>query len=345
MITTVSAYGRAGASARVRVFDWLDHTRTPAESLTYLDGSRLSLGEIAHRPLATLKAERVLRAVVNRAPATPVLLSRGATPFSNGGIESALLRAATIGVYDFDDALMHQTGSGTRRAFSRAKVWLAATRAADRVIAGNEYLADYAAHHNADVRVIPSCVEPSRYQEKSSYSIAESPVAVWMGSPSTEQYLQDIARPLQEAHRRFGLRLRLISAGNAQLHGLEMMTDRVQWDPTTYGTELQNGDFGIMPLPDDPWTRGKCAYKLLQYGAAALPVIASPVGANVKALSQMKGFAASTEDDWLDALATLVGATSQARSEYGTAAREAVVAHYSFARWKSTWLDAVLNTN
>lgn len=345
MITTVSTYGRAGASARVRIFDWLDHTRTPARSLTYLDGSRLSLREMAQRPVATVKAERALRDLVRTAPTTPILISRGATPFSNGGIESALLRAARLSVYDFDDALMFQTGRGARRVFSRAEACLASTRAADRVIAGNEYLADFASRHNDDVRVIPSCVEPDNYLQKTDYTLGEAPVAVWMGSPSTETYLQDIARPLQEAHRRFGLRLRLISAGSAELHGLESMTDRIQWDPTTYGTQLAQGDFGIMPLPDDDWTRGKCAYKLLQYGAAALPVIASPVGANVKALAQMNGYAASNEDEWFDALSDLVAMTSHARSALGSVAREAVVAHYSFARWESAWLDTVLNLN
>lgn len=344
MIATVTSYGRGAASARVRVFDWLDRTGIPAQSLTYLGGARSSLGEIARRPLTALRAERALRSLVRESSSFPVLVSRSASPFSNGQVESALLRTSQHGVYDFDDALMTQTGTGPRQLFSRAKVCAASVVSADTVIAGNDYLADYASQHNEDVRVIPSCVEPDHYVEKLSYAIKATPVAVWMGSPSTEQYLQAISRPLLEAHRRTGLRLTLISAGDAPLHGLAVMVDRVDWNPQTYGAQLAAADVGIMPLPDDEWTRGKCAYKLLQYGAAALPVIGSPVGANTDALSRLGGWAASKEEDWVDSLTEIVEASEDLRHRAGRAARTGVEAHYSFARWEGTWLSSVSGT-
>lgn len=340
-LQVVVPYGPAGSSARVRAFDWLDATGTAADVHDYLglpvNAPKLVLGD----PAAAVRAEVGLRRLARRVGDDTVYLVREASPFSRGRVEKALLRNAARSVYDFDDAL-HVTRPGLVEAvFSKPKKWSRALEGADVVIAGNQLLAAAAqdAGHQ-DVRLIPSCVQPDDYRLKTDFAQGAAPRAVWLGSPSTEPYLGSIEAPLLAAHRSHGLRLTVISAGDRDLGGLGVMVDRVAWTPDA-GRRLADADFGIMPLPDDAWTRGKCAYKLLQYGAAGLPMIGSPVGANRGALATMDGLAAGSDDEWYDALVTLATAPESQLAGYGARARSGVEQGYSFAAWTPTWLDAV----
>lgn len=337
----VTGYGRSGGSSRVRVFDWIDALDLDAEVHDYIGSASASPAMIARRPVAVAAAELRLRALSNRRDLQSLLLSRSATPFSRGGIEARLLRRSSHGVYDVDDALHLDVGTGVRGAFSKAATWQACVRAADAVIVGNDFLAEAAHEFSTEISVIPSCVEPGRYQQKAFRHHDAPRTALWLGSPATEQYLGAITEPLLAEHARSGLRLRLISRGDAPLGGLERMTDRVAWSLDTFAADMLDADFGIMPLPDDQWSRGKCAYKLLQYAAAGLPTIGSPVGANVEALSRTHGYAVSTSAEWGDALRELADASPERLTELGDSARAGVQEHYSFRRWAPEWLRVV----
>jgi glycosyltransferase involved in cell wall biosynthesis len=262
-------------------------------------------------------------------------------PFTGGRIESALLQRARWGVYDFDDALWADQRGGMHRFFGESAVWARAVRSADLVIAGNSYLAEAAAEHNATVRVIPSCVEPADYPLKQEYSVGPVPRLVWVGSPATERYLDPLAPALLRVHRLTGARLTLVSAGRRSLGELAPMTDRLRWDGARTDALLADADCGIMPLPDTPFTRGKCAYKLLQYGAAGLPVVASPVGVNGRVIGLLGGSAATDLVSWVDALVELLREPETVRRERGVTARRAVEEHFSFAAWRGTFLRAL----
>lgn len=335
-LTVVASYGRTAGSARVRMFDWLDHLGLRAREHAYLGTSRLGTRALAQRPLDVVRAEAGLRQLARRPGDAPVLLSRRASPLSSGRVEAAVLRRAARGVYDFDDALAVSADG----PFPLTKIWRRSVAAADVVIAGNDLLAEQAAEISDNVVVIPSCVEPELYVEKRDYAF-ETPTAVWIGSPSAESYLATIARPLLEAHRRTGLRLRLVSAGNASLGMLDEIIDRVDWTPTGFAAALESADVGIMPLPNDPWTRGKCAYKLLQYAATGLPLIGTPVGANRGVVDGAHGWAPESGDEWLDALLTCFELSPEERAARGRTAREFVTDHFSFAAWAPTWRAAV----
>jgi len=337
----VVPYGANGSSARVRAFDWLDHTGVRAQVHDYLGLPANTPAAVLRDPLAALRAEAHLWRLSARVGRDTVFLVREASPFSRGHAEAAILRRAARAVYDFDDALMVQAPGLVERVFSKKTTWRRCIDQADVVIAGNELLAEAAASAGArDVRLIPSCVEPDAYRRKVDYARSGPPRAVWLGSPTTENYLDAVQNPLLDAHRTSGLRLSVISAGDRSLGALDVMVDRIAWTPTA-NDRLADHDFGIMPLPDDLWSRGKCAYKLLQYGAAGLPMIGAPVGANRAALAVMGGFAASQGDEWRDALATLAIMASDRLADLGRTAREGVAKHYSFGVWTSAWLDAV----
>jgi glycosyltransferase involved in cell wall biosynthesis len=251
------------------------------------------------------------------------------------------MRRSALGIYDFDDALYAgYPGGALSRARHIDRVWQRSVTAADTVIAGNDRLAEHAAEHAAHVIVIPSCVEPDDYAVKTSYAVGEVPTAVWLGSPSTESQLDLISEPLLTLNSERGLRLTLISGGARSHRELDTMIDRVQWTPNGWADALASADVGIMPLVDDEWTQGKCAYKLLQYGAAALPVVGSAVGVNVPVLERMGGLAVRG-GEWVEAIRAELDAGESARAELGRTARAAVIEHYSYAAWSDTWLAAI----
>ncbi len=79
------------------------------------------------------------------------------------------------------------------------------------------------------------------------------------------------------------------------------------WRAETEVEDLWPMDVGIMPLFDDPWARGKCAMKAIQYMGVGLPAVVSPVGANRDVVQDgVSGFHAASEDDWVRALERLL---------------------------------------
>jgi glycosyltransferase involved in cell wall biosynthesis len=113
-----------------------------------------------------------------------------------------------------------------------------------------------------------------------------------------------------------------------------------EWNEAREVDDLQSMDVGIMPVPDDPWGRGKCGYKLIQYMACGLPAIASPVGVNKVIIDDgVDGFLAQTEADWTAALETLAR-DAGLRRQMGSIGRQKIVAHYSLQSQQQVVLEA-----
>jgi glycosyltransferase involved in cell wall biosynthesis len=340
----VVPYGPGGASADVRVRGWIEHLGLRAEVLDYVGSRNNRPRTLVTQPLDVARAEWRLRRLARRPlEDAALLINREASPFTRGGLEARLLARAGRGIYDFDDALQWDaTGDPWRSSlFSKAETCRRSVEAADVVLAGSEVLAEWAAGHNDDVVLVPSCVEPSRYPRKTSYGVPERPTVLWLGSPSTEEYLRAIAEPLLQTCRRTGARVRVISSGSASLGALDEVVDRVEWSPAAVRRELPAADVAVAPLIDGPFERGKCAYKLLQYGATGLPVVGSPVGANALALDRLGGSAVTQPSEWVDALTGWLGAPESERERAGRTAESAVQQHYSYEAWATVWLRAV----
>lgn len=340
-LTTVTPYGVRGASSRVRVFGWVEHLGVAAQSHMYVNAPDNSPRRLFSNPLRLAAAEYKIRTL---APIDqPLVLSKFASPFSRGEVEESVLKSSPWSVYDYDDALMHQNTPGIGQLFARRYAWLSGIIHSDAIIAGNSWLADQAAQHvpSRKVHVIPSCIEPSHYPRKSTYEISETPRIVWLGSPTTERFLRTISSPLLAIHHKYGARLTLVSSGSSSLGALDAITDRAEWRLSTFSSHLANSDIGIMPLPDELWTRGKCAYKLLQYAATGLPTIASPVGENANALKAISGFAANGDADWYMQLEQLLTASSASRRALGAASSNGVEAAYSYSAHAEHWASIV----
>jgi len=248
-------------------------------------------------------------------------------------LESLLLRRAVY-VLDYDDAVfltyeMHRR-AWIRRWFGRRLGQLMARAAL--VIAGNDYLADYARRHGASrVTVVPTVLDLARYS--SSGGAGRTPVRtdppriVWIGSPATVHYLCLLAAPLRVLAQRTSFVLRIIGGGEIHMPGVP--TELVSWSEDGEVDAIAACDVGIMPLLDSPWERGKCGYKLVQYLACGVPVVASPVGVNTKIVQPgQNGFLAATDAEWVEAL-TCLADDAALRRRLGAQGRALVESRYS----------------
>jgi glycosyltransferase involved in cell wall biosynthesis len=341
-LVVVTPYGPEAATTRARATEWAAHCGLRAELHDYVGRRTNRPGDLLRRPADVWHAERDLRRLAHGRPRR-LLMLREASPFDRGRLAARLLRAADRGVYDLDDALYadHRRLPDPGAVFPKPLTASRAAAVADVVLAGSEVIADWASGVARDVVVVPTCVEPADYPVKRDYRLGEAPRLCWIGTPSQERQLLEVAEPLLEVHRRTGARLLLLSAGAAELGRLGRMVDRREWTPA-FARILPTCDVGIAPLRDDPFSRGKCAYKVLQYAAAGLPVAGSPVGANAAALRRFDGVAVPTAHDWVDALTALVAESDTRRATRGATARAEVERHYSFDAWAPVWRRTVL---
>ncbi|OOG37790.1 MULTISPECIES: glycosyltransferase family 4 protein [unclassified Rhodanobacter] len=245
--------------------------------------------------------------------------------------ESMLRRTATPYVADYDDALFHNYDMArnplVRYALGR-KIDKVMQHAAC-VIAGNGYLAARATQAGAKrVEIIPTVVDHRRYAVVTHGERAQ-PVIGWIGSPSTQKYLLDIRDALRQVCAKHDARLLLVGASaqmGEQLAGIPI--EIVPWSEASEAASIARMDIGVMPLIDGPWERGKCGYKLIQYMACGLPVVASPVGVNTDIVQHgTSGFLAADTIAWQESLARLVLDVSL-RRRMGRSGRERVEHEY-----------------
>jgi glycosyltransferase involved in cell wall biosynthesis len=240
--------------------------------------------------------------------------------------------------YDVDDAVMlHSRRASWLEKWMTGRRFAATAKNADQVVAGNEYLAEKFRAEGANVTVLPTVVDLSHYRLK-SHEVIREPALVWIGSRSTLPYLEKVLPILREARKRVPS-LQLITIADASVADADSMTRHIPWSESTESDSLIQGDIGIAPMPDDPWTRGKCGFKIVQYMAAGLPVIASPVGANAELVDPgLSGFLPKTESQWLDAISTLAGDTSL-RARMGAAGRKRTEESYGLDRAVNAWAN------
>ena len=169
---------------------------------------------------------------------------------------------------------------------------------------------------------------------------AAAPVIGWIGTRVNLMYLQTLSGALaqvgQGVHRP---RLKVVCDAFPDMPGIEI--EKKAWALADEPADARSFQIGIMPLPDDAWTRGKCGLKLLQYMAASVPVVCSPVGANCEIVHDgSNGFHARTESEWIDRLELLLG-DAALRARLGQAGRDTAEAKYATARNAALFRDAL----
>ena len=206
-------------------------------------------------------------------------------------------------------------------------------RGMDTIVAGNSYLADYFSTYCKNIHIIPTSIDLNRYTKRNvnEQNKPNKFTIGWTGLACNYQYMELIADALKSfLTNHDDAELMLLS--NEPWQNTELPSDKVRfvpWSEKNEATVLHEMSVGVMPLKDDPWTKGKCSFKMLQYMAVGLPVVVSPFGMNADVLAKDDvGFAAKTEDEWYQALEALYNDWSL-QVRLGQAGRKIVEEHYS----------------
>ncbi len=240
-------------------------------------------------------------------------------------------RAAGRLVYDFDDAIYYakpdREGEEPDRSPRRVRKFERMCAIADLILAGNATLAGFARPHGRRVVVVPTGIELGPYRGRPAGCAAGGPRVVWIGLPGNLSYLKMVEGPLAELAAEFpSLRLKVVSERPPESFAAPV--EFARWSSETEAAELESADIGIMPLPDDDWTRGKGGFKLLQYMAAGLPAVASPVGVNREIVAEGEtGFLPRGPEEWRDCLRRLLS-DADLRGRMGAAGRRRVEERY-----------------
>jgi glycosyltransferase involved in cell wall biosynthesis len=333
-ILLLSKYGSLGSSSRLRFYQFIPYLRNAGIEVqveALLDNryvQSLYANEHQNAPAILFSYFKRFFYLLKSKTYNLIWIEKEAFPWLPAWTEVLLNKTGVPYIVDYDDAIFHQYDLHPNpliRKILGNKIDFVMKNAA-LVTAGNGYLAKRARSAGAkNVEVIPTVVDLNHYNMKWKENNDIFTVG-WIGAPSTVKYL-DIVEPALDAffmnkphssiqHNQLiqfhqtnqqiqhvkPVRLLIVGGGKIDLKGNPPVEVR-PWTEETEVAYINEFDVGIMPLPDGPWERGKCGYKLIQYMACGVPVIASPIGVNKHIVKdEVNGFLASTTLEWVSAL-------------------------------------------
>jgi len=324
---------------RFRIEQWEPHLRKMGVEITYIPFEDKKLQQVLNQPgqypkkfvLAIKAFTRRMREMRKMSEFDVVYVFREASLLGPALFERSIVRAGKPMIFDFDDAVFLRSEASVNGYLNYLKFpgkIKTVCRLAAHVMAGNSFLAEYAGRVNKNVTIIPTTIDTDKYLPYClDKPVAEVPTILWSGSRPTVQNLNTLRGALQKLAQEEKFKFRVIGTGNYELPGVEV--EATAWRSETEVEDLRSGDIGIMPLPDDAWSRGKCGLKALQYMALGMPTVCSAVGANKDIIRDGEnGFLAASEDEWVRKLKILLH-DAKMRRRMGKAGRETVEEKYS----------------
>jgi glycosyltransferase involved in cell wall biosynthesis len=274
-----------------------------------------------------------------------VLIHRAACLAGPAAIERLIRVIRKPIIFDFDDAIYLLDTSAANRHFGWLKFpgkTAALCRLSTHVVAGSNYLAEYARKFNPRVTIVPTSIDTDLYQPARHNGHKGRIVIGWTGSSTSQTHLEMFADVLRELAGRRDVEIRVQSNRQPVLQGVPFVWR--PWSPATELEELRQFDIGIKPMPDDPWSRGKCPMKEIQYMAMGIPTVCSAVGASREIIRHgTNGFLASNKDEWLTSLEALID-NQDLRRELGAAGRRTVENQFSMKQCASMFASVVRET-
>ncbi|MCU0451308.1 MAG: glycosyltransferase family 4 protein [Bernardetiaceae bacterium] len=280
-----------------------------------------------------------------------IFIYREALTVGGPWFERLFRRSRAKLILDFDDSIWIPTVSEANKALGwlkNADKTKAIIALAHLTIVGNEYLAQYARQFSPRVVVVPTTIDTDLYQPRpqpvgrgSHFGDGYQPVVEigWSGSVTTVEHFKHLLPALEVIKQKYGARVRFKLIGDGQYRHPSLGIQGQPWRPATEVIDLATLHIGVMPLPNDDWTRGKCGLKGLQYMALGIPTVMSPVGVNVDIIRDGEnGFLADTTAEWVDKLSQLIESPGL-RARLGQAGRQTVLDGYSFHAQKERYLQ------
>lgn len=272
-----------------------------------------------------------------------IFIHREATPIGPPLIEwfiAKVLKKKII--FDFDDAIWIAPSSQNKiltflKFYSKTgKI----CKWSHQVVGGNTYLCNYAKRFNTNVIEIPTCVNTIDAHNRLKKQETEKVVIGWTGSHSTMIYLDFFIPVYRRLYKKFNIDFVIISNKAPEYNdpGIKF----IKWQEATEVQDLMNINIGIMPLTNDAWSEGKCGFKLIQYLALGIPAVASPVGVNKIIIDEENGFLCTTEDEWFNALNTLLN-DQNLRAQMGLNGRKKIQDQYCVYANKERFLQLFID--
>jgi len=332
-VLLLSRYDRLGASSRLRSLQFLPWLSANGIHITvnaFLPDSYVRDLYEGHRNYRYALQAYLSRfmALRNRHAFDVMWIEKELFPWLPFWLEDVFLNGPPA-ILDFDDAIFHNydlNSSWVIRRVLGKKIDRLMARV-HTVVVGNSYLASRASEAGAKrIEYIPTVVDDEKYRARPRHNDSACVIG-WIGTPITAAYLHELGDALTVLAKSERVRFVLIGSGPISFVGIP--TEIHSWFEETEQEKITLFDVGVMPLIDAPWERGKCGYKLIQYMAAGIPVVASPVGANIDIVDHgVNGYLARSKDEWLHFLRLLVR-DPELRQSMGKAGRSKVEQRYS----------------
>jgi len=244
-------------------------------------------------------------------------------------------------VFDFDDVVFRNDSSGGRPHLKLSRWWRFRylLRHCDAITPGNEHLTSLAGQHAEARRIftVPTVVDTERYDREPA--LTETSLALgWIGSRWTLPYLEQLRTPLEKLSSEHPeLFVRVIADRKPDLG--KARVDLSPWSEANEVSDLKSLRLGLAPLPDDAWTRGKCGLRLLQYLAAGIPAIASPVGTQAEIIRLGAAQSARTNEAWAAAIKRILS-EENCREDFSAVGKKLVREKFSLAAWSPRIFEA-----
>lgn len=247
-------------------------------------------------------------------------------PYTPFFLEKILLKNKKF-IYDMDDAffLRYFNAPFLIRLLLKDK-FVNIIKNADAVTAGNYHLYSYAKKLNFNTYYMPTVLDPNIFLPNKRIKVNNKITIGWIGSHSTFPYLFEIINSLSIVGRSYNIDFVIIGGYKLNVSNVNVIS--YEWDEKTEINLINTFDIGIMPIPKNEWSKGKCGFKLLQYMSCEIPVIATNFGANLDIVDSKVGILVDTENDWVNAF-TLLIQNENLRNELGKNGRNKIISEYN----------------
>lgn len=248
-------------------------------------------------------------------------------------------------IFDFDDSIW-LTQVSNSSAPNKNLAWLKnpdktkeIIAISDLILAGNEYLANYARAFNANIEIVPTTINTDEYKPRESSNYEVDKVCIgWSGSKTTIDHFEEAIPVLTEIKKKYGDRVTFMIIGDGDYTNEQLVINGLPWIRETEIEDLAKIDIGIMPLPDDEWSKGKCGLKGLQYMALGIPTLMSPVGVNSSIIKDgVNGYLPKNQNEWVNRISKLIE-DRELRNQIGKNGRKTVEEGYSVLSQQNNYL-------